>query len=206
MRKYISFRDFDWVLLLFVLLICFLGVVQIYSATLSTKFAGAHVKQLYWIAGGLLLMFLVSLVNYETVLDRIHWLYGFAALALVAVLIPHIGQKYMGARRWIPLGGGIHFQPSEWVKLILILVLAKYFSDLRQRDASFADVIKAGLIGGIPLMMVLVQPDLGTALSYIPIILMALFLGGIQLRHAVAIVVIGAVLAVPAFRHLKPYQ
>jgi len=206
MRKYISFRDFDWVLLLFVLLICFLGVVQIYSATLSTKFAGAHVKQLYWIAGGLLLMFLVSLVNYETVLDRIHWLYGFAALALVAVLIPHIGQKYMGARRWIPLGGGIHFQPSEWVKLILILVLAKYFSDLRQRDASFADVIKAGLIGGIPLMMVLVQPDLGTALTYIPIILMALFLGGIQLRHAVAIVVIGAVLAVPAFRHLKPYQ
>ena len=206
MRRYISFRDFDWLLLLFVLLICALGVVQIYSATLATKFAGAHVKQIYWILGGLALMFLMSLVNYETVLDNIHWFFGFAVLALMAVLIPHVGQKYMGARRWIPLGGGIHFQPSEWVKLILILILAKYFSELRQREASLSDIVKAGLIGGIPMMMVLVQPDLGTALTYIPIIVMALFLGGLQLRHAVAIVLIGAVLAVPAFRHLKPYQ
>ena len=71
MRKYISFRDFDWLLLLFVLLICALGVLQIYSATLSTKFAGAHLKQLYWIAGGLVLMFLMSLVNYEVLLDRV---------------------------------------------------------------------------------------------------------------------------------------
>ncbi|HEV2114133.1 MAG TPA: rod shape-determining protein RodA [Terriglobales bacterium] len=206
MRKYISFRDFDWVLLVFVLLICALGVAQIYSATLATKFAGAHIKQLYWIAGGLALMFLMSLVNYETVLDNIHWLFGFAVVALVAVLIPHVGQKYMGARRWIPLGGGVHFQPSEWVKLILILILAKYFSELRQREASLADIIKAGLMGGVPMMMVLVQPDLGTALTYIPIIVMALFLGGLQLRHAIAIILIGAVLAVPAFRHLKPYQ
>lgn len=206
MRKYISFRDFDWVLLGFVLLICALGVIQIYSATLQTKFAGAHIKQIYWIAGGLALMFLMSLVNYETVLDRIHWVYAFAALSLVAVLIPHIGQKYMGARRWIPIGGGVHFQPSEWVKLILILILAKYFSDLRQREASLGDIFKAGLLGGIPMMMVLVQPDLGTALTYIPIIVMALFLGGIQMRHAVGIVLIGAALAVPAFRHLKPYQ
>jgi rod shape determining protein RodA len=204
MRKYISFRDFDWVLLIFVLLICALGVVQIYSATLATKFAGAHVKQVYWIAGGLVLMFLMSLVNYEALLDRIHWIYGLAVFSLLAVLL--VGQKYLGARRWIRLGGGVHFQPSEWVKLILILILAKYFSELRQREASLGDIIKAGLIGGIPMMMVLVQPDLGTALTYIPIIVMALFLGGLQIRHAVAIVLIGAVLAVPAFRHLKPYQ
>ena len=204
MRKYISFRDFDWLLLLFVLLICALGVLQIYSATLSTKFAGAHLKQLYWIAGGLVLMFLMSLVNYEVLLDRVHWIYGLAVVSLLAVLL--VGQKYLGARRWIRMPAGMHFQPSEWVKLILILVLAKYFSDLRQREASLADIIKAGLIGGIPMMMVLVQPDLGTALTYIPIIVMALFLGGLQLRHVISIVLIGAVLAMPAFRHLKPYQ
>jgi len=63
-RRYVSFRDFDWVLLTFVLLICLIGVAQIYSATLHTKFAGAYIKQLYWIAGGLALMFLISLVNY----------------------------------------------------------------------------------------------------------------------------------------------
>ena len=52
MSRYISFRDFDWVLLVLVLLICSLGVVEIYSATLSTKFMGVHLKQVYWILGG----------------------------------------------------------------------------------------------------------------------------------------------------------
>ena len=206
MRRNVSFRDFDWVLLGFVLLICLLGVVQIYSATHGTKFAGAHLKQVYWITAGLALLFFMSLLNYETVLDQIHWFYGFAIITLVAVLVPHIGQKYMGARRWIPLGGSVHFQPSEWVKLILILMLAKYFSALQQRQASFADILKAGLIGGVPTLLVLVQPDLGTALTYIPIVVMALFLGGIQVKHAAAILVVGAVLAVPAFHHLKSYQ
>jgi len=58
----------------------------------------------------------------------------------------------------------------------------------------------------LPTLLVLVQPDLGTALTYIPIVLMALFLGGIQARHAVALLLIGGILAVPAFRHLKQYQ
>lgn len=204
MRRYISFRDFDWVLLTFVLLICAAGVVQIYSATLHTKFAGAQIKQVYWVLGGLALMFMMSLVNYEALLDRIHWFYGAAIISLIAVLA--VGQRYLGARRWIRLPLGMHFQPSEWVKLILILFLAKYFSELRQQGASFGDVIKAAFIGGIPMMMVLVQPDLGTALTYIPIIIMALFLGGIRFRHAAAIIIVGAVLAIPAYHHLKPYQ
>jgi len=146
-RRYVSFRDFDWVLLTFVLLICLIGVAQIYSATLHTKFAGAYIKQLYWIAGGLALMFLISLVNYEALLDRVHWLYGIALISLVLVLT--IGQRYLGARRWIKLPLGVHFQPSEWVKLILILVLAKYFSELRQRDASLGDLINASYAIGI---------------------------------------------------------
>src|SRR5438552_14035934 len=120
-------------------------------------------------------MFLISLVNYEALLDRVHWLYGIALISLVLVLT--IGQRYLGARRWIRLPAGVHFQPSEWVKLILILAMAKYFSDLRQRDASLTDILKAALLGGIPMLMVLVQPDLGTALTYIPILVMGLFLG-----------------------------
>src|SRR5260370_16519278 len=97
------------------------------------------------------------------------------------------GQKYLGARRWIRLPGGIHFQPSEWVKLILILAMAKYFSEMRGRDASLSDVVKAGLLGGIPLLMVLVQPDLGTALTYIPILILGVFLCGLLLNTAAAI-------------------
>ena len=206
MKRFVSPRDFDWPLLGLVLCICTLGVLQIYSATMSSKFADAHmhIKQIWYIVAGLILMLLVSLINYEALLDSVHWMYVAGVISLVAVLV--FGQKYLGARRWIRLPDGIHFQPSEWVKLILILAMAKYFSDMRGRDASLGDIVKAGLMGGVPMLLVLVQPDLGTALTYIPILIMGLFLGGIQLKHAVAILVIGGALAVPAFRHLKPYQ
>ena len=75
MSRYISFRDFDWLLLIFVLLICGLGVLEIRSATAHTKFAGAHIKQVYWICGGIASMFLMSFINYQKLLDGVHWMY-----------------------------------------------------------------------------------------------------------------------------------
>ena len=75
MSRYISFRDFDWVLLGFILVICCLGVMEIHSATVHTKFAGAHLRQVYWILGGLACMFAMSLVSYQILLERIHWFY-----------------------------------------------------------------------------------------------------------------------------------
>ena len=122
MSRYISFRDFDWTLVIFVVIICTLGVVEIHSATMHTKFAGVDRKQVYWIIGGLVGMFAVSLLNYHALIERVHWMYIAAIASLMAVLI--FGQKYLGARRWIKLPGGNHFQPSEWVKLILILAVA----------------------------------------------------------------------------------
>jgi len=205
MTKYFSLRDFDWLLLAFVLLICGLGVMEIYSATLHTKFAGVHTKQVYWIMAGVVLMFLISLIDYHALLDKVHWFYIASLVSLVAVLL--FGKKYLGARRWIQMPGGQHFQPSEWVKLVLILALAKYFSELHQREASLRDIVKAGLLAGAPMLLVLKQPDLGTALTYIPVLIMALFLGGIRPRHAAAIILLGA-LVVPVVWHygLKPYQ
>jgi rod shape determining protein RodA len=205
MTKYFSLRDFDWLLLTFVLLICGLGVMEIYSATLHTKFFGVHTKQAYWIMGGMVLMFLMSLIDYHALLDKIHWFYIASVVSLVAVLV--VGKKYLGARRWIQMPGGQHFQPSEWVKLVLILVLAKYFSDLHKEEASLGDIAKAGLIAGVPMLLVLKQPDLGTALTYLPVLIMSLFLGGIRLKHAAAIILLAA-LVFPAVWHygLKPYQ
>ena len=84
MSRYISFRDFDWLLFIFVLMICGLGVMEIRSATLHTKFAGAHIRQIYWIVGGIVGMFLVSLVNYQKLLDRVHWLYIAAIASLMS--------------------------------------------------------------------------------------------------------------------------
>lgn len=209
MRNF-SFRDFDWVLLSFVLLICSLGVLEIYSSTFGTKFAATsgtplYIKQVYWIIGGVVLMFIVSLLNYQLLLENAHWFYVVAVLSLLAVAV--FGKKYLGARRWIQFPGGFHFQPSEWVKLVLILAMAKYFSDENERLTSVLDVMKAGMIVGVPMLLVLKQPDMGTALTYVPLAVMALFLGGIQLRHTLILVVIAGVLA-PAIWHygLKPYQ
>jgi rod shape determining protein RodA len=204
MSRYISFHDFDWVLLIFVLLICGLGVMEIHSATVHTKFAGAHIKQVYWIMGGVAGMFLVSFVNYQLVLDRVHWIYIAAIASLMVVLI--FGQKYLGARRWVKMPGGGHFQPSEWVKLILILAMAKYFADLHQRELSWTDFLKAGAMVGVPMLMVLAQPDLGTALTYMPIAIMGLFLGGVRLKQALIVIVAAALLMPLAWHVLKPYQ
>ena len=116
------------------------------------------------------------------------------------------GQKYLGARRWIKMPGGNHFQPSEWVKLILILAVAKYFADSRRSELSFFDMVKAGLLVGVPMLMVLAQPDLGTALTYMPIALMGIYLGGLRAKHA-GLIVLAAAMAMPAAWHvLKPYQ
>jgi rod shape determining protein RodA len=205
MRRMISFRDFDWVLLTFVLAICALGLLEIYSTTVGTKYNGVHIKQIYWIIGGLVLMFLVSLLNYQVLLENAHWFYILSLISLIAVGV--FGKKYLGAKRWIQLPGGQHFQPSEWVKLVLILAMARYFSEESDQSAALSDVVKAGLIAAVPMALVLKQPDLGTALTYVPVALMALFLGGIQFRHAAIIVLLTGVMA-PAIWHygLKPYQ
>jgi rod shape determining protein RodA len=205
LSRYISFRDFDWVLLTFVLILCALGVLEIRSATAHTKFAGANIKQVYWIIAGVGSMFLMSMINYQALLDRIHWIYIAAVASLMAVMI--FGQKYLGARRWIKMPGGGHFQPSEWVKLILILAVAKYFADLhQQRDLSWSDFIKAGAIVGVPMLMVLAQPDLGTALTYIPIAVMGLFLGGLRTKQALAVALLAGLMMPLAWHVLKPYQ
>src|ERR1700730_687506 len=209
MSRYVSYRDFDWVLMGFVLVICALGVLQIHSATEHTKFGGAPIRQVYWIAAGVGAMFMVSLLNYQALLEQTHWIYVAALASLIAVLL--FGQKYLGARRWIKMPGGNHFQPSEWVKLILILAVAKYFAEMRQRELSWSDFLKAGAIVGVPMLMVLAQPDLGTALTYVPIAVMGVFLGGLQWKQGMVVALlaamgVGAVFFTPRVHVLKTYQ
>jgi rod shape determining protein RodA len=131
-------------------------------------------------------------------------MYIASIASLMAVMI--FGQKYLGARRWIKMPGGQHFQPSEWVKLILILAVAKYFADLHQKELSWPDFFKAGAIVGVPMLMVLRQPDLGTALTYLPIAIMGLFLGGLHWKQAAIVILAGGLMMPLAWHVLKPYQ
>ena len=181
MRRILSFRDFDWPLLSLVLLLCIISVLEIYSATLHTKYSGFHTKQIYWIAAGLVAMFAFSRIDYHKLIDFVSWAYGVCLVALVVVLA--IGQKVLGARRWIKLGP-MHFQPSEWVKLVLIIAVARYFANLGGRSLTWRDIFKAFALVGVPMLLVIKQPDLGTTLTYTPILIAGLLLGGINLRQA----------------------
>ncbi|MGC9291569.1 MAG: rod shape-determining protein RodA [Acidobacteriaceae bacterium] len=204
MRRLISFRDFDWVLLGLVLLLSAISVLEIYSATLHTRFIHFDQKQMLWLLGGLVGMFAFSLINYHRLLDIAHWAYGACLVALVAVLL--VGTRVLGARRWIRVGS-IHFQPSEWVKLVLVLAVARYFTNLAGRDLTWGDIFKAITMVGLPMLLVLKQPDLGTALTYTPILLCGLFLGGIRFRQAAILLLAGGLAIVPAwYKVLKPYQ
>ncbi|HEY4046035.1 MAG TPA: rod shape-determining protein RodA [Acidobacteriaceae bacterium] len=205
MRRSISFRDFDWLLLSLVLLLSVVSILEIYSATLHTKFVGFHTKQIFWLISGLVAMFILSLVNYHRLIDVVHWVYAFCLISLIAVLV--VGQRVLGAKRWIKLPGGIHFQPSEWVKLVLIVAVARYFANLSSKELTWGDIAKAGLMVGLPMLLVLKQPDLGTSLTYIPVLLMGLFLGGVRWKQALILLLGASILVVPVwFKVLKPYQ
>jgi rod shape determining protein RodA len=206
MRRILSFRDFDWSLLGMVLLLCTVSVLEIYSATLHTKYTGFHTKQLFFIGGGLVAMFIFSKIDYHRLLDWAPWAYGVCLVALVAVKL--VGHRVMGAKRWISIGP-MHFQPSEWVKLVLVLVVASYFANLGGRHLTWKDIFKAFGLVGLPMVLVLIQPDLGTALTYTPILVAGLFLGGINLRQSLILLTCGTVLIAGAWtsgKILKPYQ
>ncbi len=206
MQRMLKFRDFDWMLLGLVLMLCTISVLEIYSATLNTKYHGFHTKQVYWILGGIVVMFVMSKIDYHRLLDIVWWAYGFCLLSLVAVKL--VGTKVLGARRWIKLGP-MHFQPSEWVKLVLIVMVAHYFANLGGKSLTWKEVFKAIGLVGVPMLLVLIQPDLGTALTYTPILLAGLFLGGIQWKQALILVSVGLVLIAGAWtsgKVLKPYQ
>jgi rod shape determining protein RodA len=210
MRRFLSFRDFDWPLLGMVIVLCAVSILEIYSATLHTKYAaydyyagsvhmkqmGFHAKQIFWISGGLAAMFLFSKIDYHRLLDWVPWAWGAGLLALVAVKL--VGHIALGAKRWIKIGP-MHFQPSEWVKLILILLVARYFANLGGRSLTWKDIFKAIFLVGIPMALVLIQPDLGTALTYTPILVAGLFLGGINLRQSLILLACAAFLVAGAW-------
>ncbi len=207
MRRFLSFNDFDWLLLSLVLALSVISVLEIYSATLHTKFIGFDKNQVLWLIGGMGAMFVISLINYHRLLDIAIWAYGFGLVSLVVVLA--FGTKVLGGRRWIKLPGGIHFQPSEWVKLILIVAIARYFANLAGKELTWSDVFKGMAMVGVPMLLVLKQPDLGTALTYSPILLVGLFLGGISWRKGLIIVLAGLIAVGSIWasgKVLKPYQ
>jgi len=202
--RHVSIRDVDWTLLLVVLIICGVGVVQIYSATLGTDSHSAWWKQILYIFGGLVLMWIVVAIDYHSLMHHVPIMFILSVIALLGTYVA--GEQVFGSRRWIPLPGGIHLQVSEFVKLVIILLVARYLTELRRDELEVREALKLAGLVLIPAALVLKQPDLGTALTYIAVLVVGVFLAGLHWKYMAIVVVVGA-LAVPFSSYfLKDYQ
>jgi rod shape determining protein RodA len=205
LARYRSFRDLDWPLLIITLIICALGVLQIYSATHDTKWHSAWWQQIIWVVVGLGLMWVITSIDYHTLLGQVPILYCVSIGALVLTFA--IGDVVFHSKRWISVPGThIQIQPSEFAKIVIILLVARYLSELKSDEIGLRDLLKLGGLVGIPTALVMSQPDFGTGATYLPILAGGVLLAGLRWRY-LAVVAIACALAVPAGWYLlKDYQ
>lgn len=203
MARYRSIRDLDWPLLAITLAICALGVLQIYSATHDTRWRDAWWKQILWVGIALGIMWVVTSIDYHSLLGQVPILYGISIAALLATFA--FGKLVFGSRRWIRILG-FNLQISEFVKLVIILGVARYLSELKTDEISLRDLLRLGVLVGIPTALVMKQPDLGTGLTYLPILAAGVLLAGVRWTHFAVILLVCA-LALPAAWYLmQDYQ
>jgi rod shape determining protein RodA len=186
--------EFDWPLFIAVSTIALFGVLNLYSATESGTISDAYVQQLYWLLLGFAVATLVVAVDYRH-FERYGWLiYAVCVLALILVLV--LGKSVRGSTRWISLGA-FSLQPSELMKIGLILALAKYLHhDTKIGGRTLVDLIIPGLILALPMSLVLIQPDLGMAM------MLAFIFGSIMMltelkRRSLVTLLTGFVVAAP---------
>ena len=194
----------DWALLVAILALCALGVAMIYSTANGSRATGhLYITQLYALAIGLAAMVVTLTIDYRAFTDKSHLIY----IALLAVLlyVVFMGDVQMGARRWIPIGS-FYFQPSEFAKIGVALVLAKFFGENRGA-VSWTDLAIAGGLTCLPLALIAKEPDLGTAVTLVPVLLAVAYLAGMPTR-ILGFLFIGLLAAAPiAWKFaLKDYQ
>ena len=185
-------------------MICALGVLQIFSATHDTVWQGSWWKQIVYIGAGILLMWITTQIDYHAMLLRVYPMYIASVVLLLLVLV--IGKRAFGSTRWIALPAGIHLQVSEFAKIAVILLVARFLTELEDRRARNAGSAETGRHDPVPMALIAKEPDLGTALTYIPILAVGIFLAGMRWKYWAAIGVVGAGRVPIAFRNLQPYQ
>jgi rod shape determining protein RodA len=204
-RRFI--QNFDWFLLILVLLLITIGVVNLYSATIQTaggSGAPIYLKQIYWAGFGVLLLLILVFFDYHLLLPIAYPLYCLSIVLLIGVLF--FGRMISGSQRWLTIAS-FSFQPSELVKIALILALAKYFfSNELNRRYGFRDLYFPLGMALLPALLIIKQPDLGTALLLLLVCFSIFLLLGVEWK-ALFISIGGVVLSLPLFwLILKDYQ
>ena len=185
LRHFIS--SLDKINLLSVFFLCTVGLVFIYSTGIQAGYGAFFFRrQLIWLAVGIVAYFFCAAPDPRRPGLRIAAvLFYLASLVLLgAVLIPGVGIRVYGATRWLGFGS-LRIQPSEFAKMALILALAAVFSSREFRIDRWSGILTGGVITAIPFALIVVEPDLGSALVCIPIFLVGLFCAGLKWRWIV---------------------
>ncbi len=198
------YHHIDWALVGAMAALCAIGVLMIYSTTADANGNSRLVEtQLYAGVHGVGAQLFMLALDYPTFTDKSHLIY--VALLGVLLYVLFFGKAQMGAQRWIDLGP-FDLQPSEFAKIGVALVLAKFFGENRGAPG-WVDLAVAAALTGIPFLLIANQPDLGTAVTLVPVFFAVAYLAGMPMR-VLGILSVCVVLAAPvAWKFgLKEYQ
>jgi rod shape determining protein RodA len=200
-------ETFDWTLFLTASALAVIGVINLYSATSVARAALSeiYVQQVYWLVLGGILSAVVAVIDYRHYERLGYLLYGIGIIFLILVFI--LGKDIRGSSRWIAIGS-FGFQPSEFMKLFLIIALAKYLhDDPRTEPRTAKDLVVPTVIAAIPTVLILKQPDLGTALIHLLIFVTICLMTRIRWQTVASIVVgAGVFLPIAWMYVMKEYQ
>jgi rod shape determining protein RodA len=196
--------NFDYPLFMLILLVSFFGIFIIYGATYLVPGLSRYAwKQLIWLCVSLPVFFLLCLFDYRR-LRQAAWPFYIAAV-LSLVLLPVLGHKVKGATSWYAIGSH-RIQPSEFTKIAVVLCLAHYLTALEKPLKKIQDILIPGAIAGIPALLILKQPDFGTASLFFPILLIMLYMAGASKRLILLLILMVIWSFTLAYPFLKPYQ
>jgi rod shape determining protein RodA len=200
-------QNFDWILVLILLLLTIISVLNLYSATFPIRNAGGmqiFMKQTYWFLIGFGVMLLATTFDYH-LLQRLAFPGYFLILALL-VLVSIVGGRISGSQRWLN-AAGITIQPSEFMKVALVLVLAKFFDEHVQPGGyRLRDLWQPFLLTAIPCLLIVRQPDLGTSLMVLIISFSMIFFAKMRWKSMAILILAGLSAAPLLWLHLKDYQ
>ena len=197
-----TLKDVHWPLFLSGVLIALSSFLFIYSAT----FRGTEhymYKQFSWLVLASIAFWFVLAIGYRRFLNATYLIYIFSILLLI--LVPMIGYTRHGAQRWIPIGS-FALQPSEFCKLAVILTLAHFLAEQTKALGQKRSFIFGSFLVLVPFILILKQPDLGTALVLVPVLFGMLFMWGIRLRYLIGVIAAGVLSSPFLWFLLKPYQ
>lgn len=188
-------RDFDWLTTMLAVAIACFGIWQIHNA-LPTE--GYWSKQIIGLCIALVAFAVVAFSDYKRIIDLAPIFYVGGLVLLLLVVTP-LGVEVNGQKAWLKLPLIGQFQPSEFVKIPTVLMLAKYFGGRRTGPLGLREALVGGAILGGPLLLIMLEPDAGQAITYIPILAAVFFLSAIKLRYVVMALVAAAVFIPSAY-------